>query len=194
MSGRRFIIVLSLALALSIVAFPVSGEEASGTVEIHWLEHFAIEMDGSDAFNNDFACDIRVTDGPPVNIYIMNEGQYSKYTDPLNDDLNYEVVTLELNTTSFNTRKKMWEGTNNYLVIECAGHSSMDSSTVEYEVEWMLTDRPDWYDYCCPGSFVAAGVAGVGGYLWWRKRGGGMARPPPDGTTLTDTGPPPGTG
>jgi hypothetical protein len=99
-----------------------------------------------------------------------------------------------LNTTSFSRKGTMWGEQNNYLVIECAGYSSIDNSTVEYEVEWLIEGRPDWEDYCCPGSFVVAGVAGVAGYVWWRKRGGRMERPPPEGTPPLDPTPPPGTG
>jgi hypothetical protein len=193
MSRGRVIIVLCLALALSIVAFPVSGEEASGTETIHWLEHYAVEMNCPNNKGLEVAWDIRVTDGSPVNVYFMSEGQYDDYADPLNYGDGDPEGLSELNTTSYSHRTKMWAEQDNYLVIECAGLSSIDSSTVEYEVEWSIPDRPDWYDYCCPGSFVVAGVAGVAGILWWRKRGGRMAGPPPDGTTLTDTAPPPGT-
>ncbi len=194
MSGRRVIIVMFLALALSIVAFPVSGEEASGTETVYWLEHYAIEMNCPDSSGHQVEWDIRVTDGSPVNVYFMSSGQYRAYADPLIDDFRYSERSSKLNATSFSHRTNMWTEQDNYLVIECAGPSSIDSSTVEYEVEWLIDDGPDWEDWCCPTSFVVAGgVAGVAGVMWWRRRESMKDEPPPDGTTLTETSPPPGT-
>jgi hypothetical protein len=66
MSGRRIIIVLCLALALSIATVPVSGEETSGTVTLQWLEYYAIEMDITEDSKYVANWDIRVIDGAPV--------------------------------------------------------------------------------------------------------------------------------
>ncbi|UCC93979.1 MAG: hypothetical protein JSW25_04760, partial [Thermoplasmata archaeon] len=161
MSRRRVIIVMCLALALSIVASPVSGEEASGTETVYWGDHYAIEMNCPDDSGHMVEWDIRVTDGSPVNVYFMSSGQYREYTNPLIDDFSYDEEVSMFNVTSYSKRTGMWNSQDNYLVIETAGHSAIDHSTVDYEVEWAIDDGPDWEDYCCPTSFVVAGVAGV---------------------------------
>ena len=147
MSGRRIIIVLCLALALSIATVPVNGEEASGTVTLQWLEYHAIEMNSEALMKIEASWDIRVTDGAPVNVYLMLLGQYLAYVDPLNDEVEYMDSSSELNTMSFSGSGRLMDGEPAYLVIECAGHSAIDSSTVEYEVEWDEAAE-SWYEWC----------------------------------------------
>jgi hypothetical protein len=92
-----------------------------------------------------------------------------------------------LNTTSFSDSSNLVPEQPNYLVIECAGFSAIDTSTVEYEVEWDEKAQ-DWYDWCIPGFIGIAAVAGFVIFAWWRMRGGRREDTPSDVT------PPPGTG
>jgi hypothetical protein len=110
---------------------------------------------------------------------------FSGYEDPLSDEFSYDPDHSELNTTSFSDSANLWPEEPNYLVIECAGLSAIDMSTVEYEVEWDEKAQ-DWYDWCIPGSFVGAAAAGIGIFAWWRMRGGRREDAPPEAT------PPPG--
>jgi hypothetical protein len=187
MSGRRIIIILCLALTLSIATVPANGEETSGTVTLYWLEYHAIEMNSRALMDMEASWDIRVTDGAPVNVYFMSSAQYQLFEDPLYDDLEYSELYSMLNTTSFSRSARLMDGQRDYLVIECAGFSSIDSSTVEYEVEWDEAGE-DWYEWCIPGFIGIGAVAGVAIFLWWRMRGGRTEGAPPDAT------PPPGTG
>ena len=81
----------------------------------------------------------------------------------------------------------MMDGAPADLVIECAGHTAIDSSTEEYEVEG-AAEAESWYEWCIPWFIGVAAVVGFVIIAWWRMRGGGTEGPPPDVT------PPPGTG
>lgn len=188
MPRRNIVIVLCLVLALSTAAVPANAGEDSGTVTLYWLETHVIEMNPESGMKMEARWDIRVTDGSPVNVYFLSLGQYLEYTASPHDGFDYLELNSKLNTTSFSKTTDLMDGEPSYLVIECAGFSAMDSSTVAYEVEWDEQGE-DWYEWCIPGFIGIAAVAGVAIFAWWRMRGGRSADGhPPDGTH------PPGTG
>ena len=187
-SRRSIVVILCLALALSTAAVPANAGEDSGTVTLYWLETHVIEMNPEGWRKMEASWDIRVTDGSPVNVYFLSLGQYLLYTASPYEEFDYMELSSKLNTTSFSKTANLMDGEPSYLVIECAGFSSIDSSDVEYEVEWDEQGE-DWYEWCIPGFIGIGAVAAVVIFAWWRMRGGRSADGhPPDAT------PPPGTG
>jgi hypothetical protein len=178
MSRRSIIVTICVAISLTTVVIPVQAGEDNGTVTLEWLEHIAIRMDVTSITYPGASWDIQVTDGAPVNVYLMRSSQYEDYVDPLQAEFEYDEPNSMLNTTSFSKGPALPGYSVSYLVIESAAFSSMDTSTVEYEVEW-FDDEDDEENYCFPVLAILLGVGGGAGVLlWWMRRGGGTTTGP----------------
>ncbi|NIP36918.1 MAG: hypothetical protein GWN18_18275 [Thermoplasmata archaeon] len=169
MGARGTIIAITVALALTIVACPALAGEESGTETIFGMDPFSIEIEATGNDEMRVAWDIKVTDGVPVNIVLLDEENHDKFT----SYLRYEAYKgHEYNYTNSSKKSvKVEEGTY-FLAIESA-HSSMDSSTVDYEVKWRedsgLFDSP----WCWPLAIILAILLAIFGALAGRRRTGG---------------------
>lgn len=125
-----------VALVLTIVAGSVQAGEDSGTETLEFLEHVAVEIDATDDTSTRMTWDIKVTDGVPVNVFFMPEEGYDDYVDPLKWEFSYYPAHSKNNTDSFKKTVVLNDDIVYYLVIENTGYSSMDTSTVVYDVTW----------------------------------------------------------
>ena len=189
MSGRSIIVALCVVMALSIAAVPAMADEESGTETIFGMDPFFIEFENPDSAEMKVSWDIKVISGVPINVVLLDEDNRDKYP-----GLSYEAYKGHEYSYVNSSKESVRVDEGKYFLAIEGAHSSMDTSEVEYEVVWSVDDGSWWEEWCCPASIVVAGVAGVAGVMWWRRREGMKDEPPPDGSTLTDTAPPPGTG
>ncbi len=214
MGARVSIIAITVALALTIVACPALAGESSGTETIFGMDPFSIEIDATGSDEMRVSWDIKVTDGVPVHIVLLDEENHDKFM----SHLRYEAYKgHQYNYTNSSKKSVEVEEGTYFLAIESA-HSSMDSSTVDYEVKWGedsgLFDSP----WCWPLAIILAILLALFGALAGRRRAGGKMtmtpRPaeasapgtgdvthlspqpePPDAPPTSDSEPPaPGTG
>ncbi|UCC92717.1 MAG: hypothetical protein JSW25_08645 [Thermoplasmata archaeon] len=170
MKGRHIVIALSLVLALTALAHPVLAGEESGTETLEWLEYVDIEIDATDDVEFRATWDIQVTDGVPVNVFLMPEEGYNDYVDPLKFEFSYYPAHSKNNTESFKRTVTLPENQLYYLVIENGGVSSINTSTVEYEVTW--EERSGLFDLglCWPLAIILAILLAIFGVMAGRKR------------------------
>ena len=196
---RRTLIPLALCVALLLLAVPVQAGEASGEETLDWLDYIDVTIDNTDGDSLSIAYDVEVTEGVAVNVYFVDQEGYDDYVDPLVVNFSYYVSYSVLNTKD---AEKDWtwndEG-NFYVIIENAGVSSMDTSTVKYEVTW---DPSAWWLFGF--SFLACMIIILVGAVFGivivymiiqsikAKRGTSTESPEPQTSPASD--PPPGYG
>ncbi len=172
-SWRTNIVSVVSVLALVTVAVPALAGEESGTETIMGMDPFSIAFENTGSDPMDVTWDIAVTDGVPVNIVLLDEENHEKFT----SYLRYEAYKgHQYNYTNASKRTVRVDEGEYYLVIESA-HSSMDSSTVRYVVEWGEDSSGTfWKPWCWPVLILLVLVFGVGIlFLLWRIFGSGRA-------------------
>jgi len=181
MKRRHIFIAVLVALMLTTTTGSALAGEDSGTETIDFFEPFGIEIDNSDGISMKVSWDIKLVDGVPVNIALLDETNYYNFTHGMmynaykGNEKNY--------TESFKKTITIKDEGIFYLAIASA-QSSMDTSTVEYKVTW---DEGSgfWAPWCWPAIIIALVlIFGVGILVWLRGRGRGTAVAP-----LTGAGP-----
>ena len=165
MSGRSIIVALCVAIALSMVAVPAMAGEESGTETIFGMDPFTISFENTESEEMKVTWDVKVTDGVPVNVVLLDEENHDKYP-----GLSYEAYKgNEYRYVNSSKRTVKVEEGKYYLAIESA-HSSMDSSTIDYEVRWDedagLFDSP----WCWPLAIILAILLGPVDYIILKGR------------------------
>ena len=165
MSRRSIIVAVCVVLALSAVAGPATAGERSGTETIPGMEPFSISFENAGSGEMKVSWNVQVTDGVPVNVVLLDEENHGKFT----DYLRYEAYRgHQYNYTNSSRRTVNVEEGRYYLAIESA-HSSMETSTVDYEVKWDEdVSESDWAPWCWPVIILLVIVFGVGilFYIW----------------------------
>lgn len=190
MNGRDILIAILLALALATASSSVHAHEDSHTDTLEFLEHVAVEIDATDGSSTKVTWDIKVTEGVPVNVFLMPEEGYDDYIDPLKWEFSYYPAHSKNNTESFKKTVVLNDNIVYYLVIENTGYSSMDNSTVEYEVTWDETSGL-FGPWCWALIIILIILGGLGFTIWRRRQGSGsgsegsMEEPAPGTTTYT---------
>ncbi|NOQ54698.1 MAG: hypothetical protein GQ558_08870, partial [Thermoplasmata archaeon] len=188
MNWRRLVVAVTVALVLTTVASSVHAGEDSGTETLAFMEHVAVEIDGTDG-STQVTWDIEVTDGVPVNVLFMPEEGYEEYVDPMEYEFSYYPDHSKNNTMEFRKTVTVNEGIVYYLVIENVGYSSMDISTVEYDVTWDVAGG-SLESWCWPLMIIILAILGGTGYWVWRRRqGSGTLTPPSQASGPGDEGP-----
>ncbi|MCK5253716.1 MAG: hypothetical protein KAQ96_12240 [Thermoplasmata archaeon] len=190
MNGRDILIAILVALALATASSSVHAHEDSHTDTLEFLEHVAVEIDATDGSSTKVTWDIKVTEGVPVNVFLMPEEGYDDYIDPLKWKFSYYLAHSKNNTESFKKTVVLNDNIVYYLVIENTGYSSMDNSTVEYEVTWDETSGL-FGPWCWALIIILIILGGLGFTIWRRRQGSGsgsegpMEEPAPGTTTYT---------
>lgn len=133
---RRTLIPLALCVALLLMAVPVQAKEDSGEETLIWLGFIDVKIDNTDGGSLVIKYDVEVTEGVAVNVYFVNQQGYDDFVDILVVNFTYYVSYSVLNTKD---AEKEWTWSNEgtfYVIIENAGDSSMDTTTVNYKVTW----------------------------------------------------------
>lgn len=194
MNGRAIIIAISVALMLTTAAGSVLAGEDSGTETVDFFDPFSVEMDLADDSSMKVSWDIKVTDGVPVNVALLDENNYDKFSQGLRyepyEGHQYNYTNISKRTVTVSEEGKY------YLVVETT-HSSMETSTIDYTVKWGEGAGGFWAPWCWPALIVLVLVFGIGILAWLRGRGRGSAVAPPTGAgpdtmTATELSPRPG--
>ena len=165
-SWRSIIISILSVLLLTTVAVPALAGEESGTETIMGMDPFSISFENTGSDPMKVSWDITVTDGVPINIVLLDEENYGKFT----SYLRYEAYEgHQYNYTNSSKRTVNVDEGKYYLVLESA-HSSMDSSTVRYEVTWGEDSESSRSPWCWPAAFIVALIAAVIAALFGRGR------------------------
>ena len=189
MSGRSIIIAIFAVLAVAAASVPAMAGEESGIETVYGMDPFYIEFENTGSDEMKVTWDIELTDGVPINVVLLDEENRERYP-----GLAYEAYKgHEYSYVNGSKRTVKVEEGKYYLAIESA-HSSMDSSTVDYDVRWDEDAGGGifWAPWCWPVLIILVLVFGVGIlFLLWRMFGGGghAALGP-----RTDVAPAPGTG
>lgn len=167
-SMRTFIAVVAV-LSLVVVAGSVSAGEKSGTQTIMGMDPYAIKIEVSGDESVKVSWDLNLTDGVPFNAALVDEENYALFSLGLGYEA-YKGCRKDY-TTDYEHSVQADEGTY-YLVIESA-HSSMDSSTVKYDVTWGEDTGSSRSPWCWPAALIVAMIAAVIAALFGRGRSGG---------------------
>jgi len=131
MSGRSIIIAICAVLALAAASVPALAGERSGTETIYGMDPFYIEFENTGSEEMKVTWDIKLTDGVPINVVLLDEDNFEKYP-----YLGYEAYKGQRYDYVNSSKRTVKVEQGKYrLAIESA-HSSMDSSTIDYEVKW----------------------------------------------------------
>ncbi len=186
MSGRRILVALCVAIALTVVTVPALAGDDRGTETIFGMDPLYIDFENTGTDEMKVFWDIRVTDGVPVNVVLLDEENRDLYP-----GLAYEAYKGHQYTYVNRSKETVMVEKGKYsLAIESA-HSSMDSSTVDYKVEWGedagLFDSP----WCWPAAIILALLLAIFGALTGRQRASRTAMtktPTPMDAPATGTG------
>ncbi|NOQ53024.1 MAG: hypothetical protein GQ558_00295 [Thermoplasmata archaeon] len=133
---RRTLIPLALCVAMLLVAVPVQAGEASGEETLDWLDYIDVTIDNNDGDSLSITYDVEVTEGVAVNVYFVDQQGYDDYVDPLIANFSYFVSYSVLNTKDAEQDWTWNDKGDFYVIIENAGDSSVNTSTVKYKVTW----------------------------------------------------------
>ncbi len=196
MSRWNIAIAIMAVLVLSTVSGTASAGERSGTETIYGMDPFSVSFENTGSEEMQVSWNVKVTDGVPVNIVLLDEENHEKFT----SYLRYEAYRgHQYNYTNSSRRTVKVEEGKYYLAIESA-HSSMDHSTVDYEVKWDVDaeDAIFWAPWCIPVVVLLVMAFGlvVLYLLWmWIRMGRGAVQPAVPGgggaETATQLGPQP---
>lgn len=80
-TGPLAAILVCLGLAVVVAAAPAGAQSQSDSVKIDPGEHSAIEIDFRDGPTKDVSYDVTVTEGPNIDVMVLDNANYQKYSD-----------------------------------------------------------------------------------------------------------------
>jgi hypothetical protein len=168
---RGCITLLLLALAVIFATGVASAGERSGTEVLEFYEYIDIGID-VDKTPMRLTVDVTVTEGVPVNVFFMDDEGFDEYVATAGHDFTYDKANSKNNTDGFHRQFTVRDEGVHHLVIENKLYSSMDTSTVEYEVSW--EEGTSWFGpWCWPIIIIILLLLALGGgYTFWRRRSG----------------------
>lgn len=144
MDLKRYMLAFVLLLALAALAACAEAEKQTNTQVLEFGDYIGVKIE-DDSSSMDIAYDVKVTAGPSVNVYFMEDTDYADLV--AGDDFAYYVVYSVLGTKDVQ-KDWTWSEKGTYYVVVYNVATSIENATVSYTVEWSETPagtRIMWY-------------------------------------------------
>lgn len=167
--------VIAAFFVLSLLAAPAAAEERSDTVKLDPGQHAAIEVPFEDGSALRVRYDVQVTEGPNIDVFVLDNANYQKYTDD-EDFQSHGASDMDTGNSeqSFTlTEKGTWR-----IVLDHTSKGGAQPATIGAEsatVAWTVETNLDVEESIrgLPGPATGALLAAVAGaalVLGWRGR------------------------
>ncbi|UCC92716.1 MAG: hypothetical protein JSW25_08640 [Thermoplasmata archaeon] len=168
---RRLVVVGALLVAamLLLAGFSLAGKD-SGTETLDTGDHVAVTIPNGDGDALEVTVDIKVTSGPNVDAYFLDEENYEAYQagEEFDSYEGYSEDDIDEFDTSFvfATKGKF------FVVIESTATEANQTTTVEYKVSWesAYTFGFNWL-WCITALFIVIILTAALAFMQMPKRG-----------------------